>query len=220
MSTDDDDFNVRVGRIGNRGRGESFVNQVLRAARKAGHEGAYAAGRRSPRLGNSTFGRGRAAFGRGRLFAGQRRVILKARVARHRNRAFRAAPLTAHIAYLERDGVTRDGEKAHMFSAAEDRADTFAFARRSHDDRHHFRFVVAPEDAAEMTNLKASPAIWSLPAAASHSDCRYLSHPDCTFALVPWTPALDRHLGRHVSGVAKGGGGIEWSFGRRRELEI
>jgi len=40
------------------------------------------------------------------------------------------------------------------------------------------------------------------------------------FALVPWTPALDRHLGRHVSGVAKGGGGIEWSFGRKRGLEI
>jgi type IV secretory pathway VirD2 relaxase len=64
-------------------------------------------------------------------------------------------PLAAHIAYLERDGVTRDGEKAHMFSAAEDRADTIAFARRSHHDRHHFRFVVAPEDAAEMTDLKA-----------------------------------------------------------------
>jgi type IV secretory pathway VirD2 relaxase len=42
-----------------------------------------------------------------------------------------------------------------MFSAAEDRSDAAAFARRSHDDRHHFRFIVAPEDAAEMTDLKA-----------------------------------------------------------------
>jgi type IV secretory pathway VirD2 relaxase len=151
----DDEFNIRLGRIGNRGRSESFVNEVLRAARKAGHEAGYAAGRKSPRLGHSGFGRGRTAFGRSRLFAPQRRVILKARVARHKNRAFRSAPLAAHIAYLERDGVTRDGEKAHMFSAAEDRADTTAFARRSHDDRHHFRFVVAPEDAAEMTDLKA-----------------------------------------------------------------
>jgi Protein of unknown function (DUF3363) len=40
------------------------------------------------------------------------------------------------------------------------------------------------------------------------------------FALVPWTPVLDRHLGRHVAGVAKESGGIEWSFGRRRRLEI
>ena len=40
------------------------------------------------------------------------------------------------------------------------------------------------------------------------------------FALVPWTPTLEKHLGRHVSGVAKEGGGIEWGFGRRRGLEI
>jgi hypothetical protein len=40
------------------------------------------------------------------------------------------------------------------------------------------------------------------------------------FALVPWTPALDRYLGHHVAGVAKDSGGIEWSFGRRRGLEI
>jgi hypothetical protein len=40
------------------------------------------------------------------------------------------------------------------------------------------------------------------------------------FALVPWTPALERHLGRHVSGIAKDGGGIEWGFGRKRGLEI
>jgi hypothetical protein len=36
----------------------------------------------------------------------------------------------------------------------------------------------------------------------------------------PWTPTLDRHLGHHVAGVAKESGGIEWSFGRRRGLEI
>jgi hypothetical protein len=40
------------------------------------------------------------------------------------------------------------------------------------------------------------------------------------FAFVPWTPALDRHLGRLVAGVAKDSGGIEWSFGRKRGLEI
>jgi type IV secretory pathway VirD2 relaxase len=156
MNSRDEDFQVRLGRIRNRGRGESFVNQVLRAARKAGHDGSYTTGRReSPRYGHSTFGRGRAAFGRSRLFAGHRRIVVKVRVVRHRGRAFRSAPLSAHIAYLERDGVTRDGEKAHMFSAAEDRSDAAAFARRSHDDRHHFRFIVAPEDAAEMTDLKA-----------------------------------------------------------------
>jgi type IV secretory pathway VirD2 relaxase len=153
VNSRDEDFQVRLGRIRDWGGGKSFVDQVLRAARKAGHDGSYAAGRR--RHGRSTFGRGRAAFGRSRLFAGHRRVVVKARVVRHRGRAFRSAPLSAHIAYLERDGVTRDSEKAHMFNAAEDGSDAAAFARSSHDDRHHFRFIVAPEDAAEMIDLKA-----------------------------------------------------------------
>jgi hypothetical protein len=39
-------------------------------------------------------------------------------------------------------------------------------------------------------------------------------------ALVPSTPEIDRHLGRHVAGVAKESGGIEWSFGRKRGVEI
>src|SRR3546814_10532684 len=58
------------------------------------------------------------------------------------------------MSYLKRDGVTRDGEKAVMFDASSDRADDLAFADRSKDDRHHFRFIVSPEDAGEMTDLR------------------------------------------------------------------
>jgi hypothetical protein len=39
-------------------------------------------------------------------------------------------------------------------------------------------------------------------------------------ALVLWTSAFNRHLGRHIAGVAKESGGIEWLFGRKRGLEI
>jgi hypothetical protein len=46
--------------------------------------------------------------------------------------------------YLERDGVTRDGEKDRVFGAAKDRTDAMAFAGRGLNDRHHFRFVVTP----------------------------------------------------------------------------
>jgi hypothetical protein len=42
-----------------------------------------------------------------------------------------------------------------MFGATEDRTGAVAFARRGLNDRHYFRFVVTPEDAAEMTDLKA-----------------------------------------------------------------
>ena len=68
-------------------------------------------------LGRSTFGRGRIAFSRNRLFSTSRRVVVKARIARHQGRAFRSAPMSAHVAYLKREGVTRDGEKARMFDA-------------------------------------------------------------------------------------------------------
>jgi type IV secretory pathway VirD2 relaxase len=40
------------------------------------------------------------------------------------------------------------------------------------------------------------------------------------FQLVPWRPALEQHLGRHVSGVMMPAGGIEWSFGRKRGLGL
>jgi hypothetical protein len=40
------------------------------------------------------------------------------------------------------------------------------------------------------------------------------------FTLVPWSRELDRHRDRHVTGVAQESGGIEWSFGRKRGLEI
>ena len=40
------------------------------------------------------------------------------------------------------------------------------------------------------------------------------------FQLVPWTPSLETQLGRHVSGVARSDGGVDWSFGRKRGLGL
>jgi hypothetical protein len=40
------------------------------------------------------------------------------------------------------------------------------------------------------------------------------------FQLVPWRPALEQQLGRHVSGTMSPGGGVDWSFGRKRGLGI
>ena len=42
-----------------------------------------------------------------------------------------------------------------MFDAGSDQADGEAFAGRCKDDRHHFRFIVSPEDANEMADLRA-----------------------------------------------------------------
>ena len=42
-----------------------------------------------------------------------------------------------------------------MFGAESDDADPRAFAERCEEDRHHFRFIVSPEDANELSDIKA-----------------------------------------------------------------
>jgi type IV secretory pathway VirD2 relaxase len=156
MTTRDDDLRVRPGRIqhGNRGakRPQTFVGEVMRAAKKAGHVGNSF--RSSQGRSRSRFGRGRRAAVSIRLRSNARRVVMKARVVRHQGARFRSAPLPKHMAYLKREGVTRDGEDARMFDATSDTADERAFAERCEDDRHHFRFIISPEDGAELGDLK------------------------------------------------------------------
>jgi type IV secretory pathway VirD2 relaxase len=158
MATRDDDFRIRPGRIrsGTHGAGKpkSFVGQVMRAAKKAGHTGKGFGKRATSRRGSS-FGRGRQAALSLSARSPQRRVVVMTRVVRHHGQRFRAAPLSRHVAYLRRDGVTRDGQDARMFDARSDDADSRAFAERCEGDRHHFRFTVSPEDAAEMRDLRA-----------------------------------------------------------------
>ena len=82
-------------------------------------------------------------------------MLVKARVVRHAGSRFSTAPLARHIAYLERDGVTRDGKDAELFGSTDDVADGKAFAERCAGDRHHFRFIVSPEDAGELADVRA-----------------------------------------------------------------
>ena len=157
MTARDDELRVRPGKVRDGGRGggkpQSFIGQVMRAARKAGHTGpGFGGGARGRSF---AFGRGRAAAAALALRSPGRRVIVKARVARHRGTRFRAAPLAKHLSYLQREGVTRDGADARLFDAHGDEADIAGFAERCEDDRHHFRFIVSPEDAAELTDLRA-----------------------------------------------------------------
>ncbi|MER8977890.1 DUF3363 domain-containing protein [Mesorhizobium sp. M0870] len=150
----EDGFRIRPGRIRSPSaqRARPFIAQALAAAQKAGAR-ISRSGRISP--GNrSTFGRGRSASVRAnRLLTGRSRiVIIKTRLVRHHARA---APLAAHLTYLRREGVTRDGEKARLFGPEAGEVDGGAFAARCGDDRHHFRFIVSPEDAVDMADLKS-----------------------------------------------------------------
>jgi type IV secretory pathway VirD2 relaxase len=151
----DDSLHIWLGRIRDRGRGSArrakpFIARVLVAAEKAG-----GLQRRSGRRSRSgAFGRGRAAsIAAGRLMTNRTRsVAVKARVVRHRAKG---APLNAHVAYLRREGVTKDGAPGRMFDAEHDDADHRAFAERCEGDRHHFRFIVSPEDAQQLSDLRA-----------------------------------------------------------------
>ncbi len=149
----DNDLRIRPGRIGSTRvqRTRPIINQLLAATRKAGgyvtRKGTISSS------GHSRFGRGKLASAiamRG-ISNRSRNVIIKARVVR-RGRAQGA--LAAHVNYLQRDGVTRDGEKGRLFGAEGDDLDRDMFADRCTDDRHHFRFIVSPEDATLMVDLK------------------------------------------------------------------
>ena len=159
MSRDDNEFRVRPGRSRDSGaasgrRSQKLAAQVQRAANKAGHAGSRRAGLKRG-SGSGKAARGRRTVAAMRRTPGQRRVTVMARLARHNGAHHRAAPLAKHIKYLERDGVSRDGRDASMFDAQTDRADRDAFAGRCEDDRHHFRFIVSPEDAGDMADLRS-----------------------------------------------------------------
>lgn len=151
---DEEEFRPRLGKLKPRRPPKSFVGQVLASARLSGYvDGAFRRSRSGRR--GASHGRGAVAAWRAtsRLLGERgRRVIVKARVVRQR---FSVSQLRAHLAYLRREGVTKDGAPARMFDATSEDADVRTFADRAKGDRHHFRFIVSPEDATELTDLRA-----------------------------------------------------------------
>jgi hypothetical protein len=159
MTTRDDDFNPHPGRIrhGNRGarQPKNFVGGVMRAAKKSRPPRPDLQARRRDSRALDLRSGARAALSLATR-SSSRRVFVTARIAGHHGGRFRSPPLSKHVAYLKREGVTRDGAEARMFEAVSDAADTKAFAEQSEEDRHHFRFTVSPEDAGQMADLRAS----------------------------------------------------------------
>ena len=152
--SDEREFRVRPGRIRST-RAQAarpFIAQALAAAKKAG--GGVSRSGRVTSGNRSRFGRGqRASIQANRFITSRTRgAVVKARVVRH---SARSAPLGTHLDYLRREGVTRDGEKARLFGPGTEDADGRAFAERCGDDRHHFRFIVSPDDAPEMSDLRS-----------------------------------------------------------------
>jgi type IV secretory pathway VirD2 relaxase len=154
-----------------RGRPTSFVGEVQRAIRRAGgnpnrHPGTGKGGGRFNARGRGAAMaqtlKDRSAWSRDGSGARTRarRVAVKARVVKlnpqrgaARGRQFVGAKaVDAHLRYLERDGVTKDGEKGQVYSAERDVEDGRAFLDRGREDRHQFRFIVSAENGTELAD--------------------------------------------------------------------
>src|SRR5260370_36663046 len=129
---EDHELHPKLGRLKSREPAPRlFVAEAVAAAQLAGRVGrSWPA--RSP-AGHTRAGRGGVVALRAaerRLYGNRaRRVIVKARIVRPGFRA--AGAVRAHLAYLRREGVTKDGSLARMFDAVSDDADLHAFAEGS-----------------------------------------------------------------------------------------
>lgn len=137
-NTPEDSFKPRLGRIRSGGgyrRAKTYLSRIKGSIQRAG-----------PR---SRGGR-RTSAPRG--FSGARRVIVKARVVRMS--ASSKVALGKHLDYIRRESATRETDQGKVFGAYSDDVDRDVFLGKAGDDRHHFRFIVSPDDADQMKDLK------------------------------------------------------------------
>ncbi|KQX19175.1 MULTISPECIES: relaxase/mobilization nuclease RlxS [unclassified Sphingomonas] len=151
----EDAFEPRVGKMRSGGgkRARKYASRIIAAAARAG----IVTGGRNRTFDGSRIGRGasmgRLLGSRDRLAAFRgRRAVVKTRLVRLGAKGLPAA--RAHLRYIQRDGVTREGSPGTLYSAELDQAEGKAFIERCDSDRHQFRFIVSAEDGAEYPDLK------------------------------------------------------------------
>ena len=153
--SEDDEFTPRLGRQRQQSgrKARRYLGRVVGAAIRSAEKGAI----RSRRFDGSRIGRGASM---GRLLSSRdrfsglraRRAVVKTRLVRIGSKGMPAA--RAHLRYIQRDGVTREGAPGELYSADRDTADGKAFVQRCDGDRHQFRFIVSAEDGSEYPDLK------------------------------------------------------------------
>jgi len=183
MTRDDDSFRIRPGKVRDRGaprsprivrpRPKTFLAEVHQAIRRAGGNpnrpagtgkasGRFNARGRGAQIAAGLKGRNGWSRDASGVRTRSRRVAVKARIvklnpqrgATRRRQFVSGKAVDAHLRYLERDGVTRDGEKGQVYSADRDVADGPAFLDRGREDRHQFRFIVSAEEGVELSDLR------------------------------------------------------------------
>jgi type IV secretory pathway VirD2 relaxase len=148
-----DDFKPKHGRLrdSRRTRLPSFKQQVLQKAGKSGLRARWQSGHIAPHSLTRGMATGVKAAS-GLIAPGSRRVVVKARYTRMASGNLGAA--RAHLHYIQRDGVTRDGGAGQLYDREDDHADASAFLDRSETDPHQFRFIVSAEDSGRLADLK------------------------------------------------------------------
>jgi len=135
----EDDFQIRIERSksprsirGGRSHAKSFYSSVT--PKRGG-------GRSSPNKSQRSTSQ--------RTF--HRRVVVQASIKKMAG--FGAAKLKDHLKYLERDATQKDASPGKLYGSLIHDVDPESFQARCKDDRHHFRFIVSPEDAERMSDL-------------------------------------------------------------------
>jgi type IV secretory pathway VirD2 relaxase len=141
-----------IGRIARAGGDWRSASLPLGPARQSGRFNAHGRGAKLSRVGASSSGWSIDLVSGMRVRA--RRVMVKARVVKLAG-AKAASAAQAHLRYLQRDGVAREGEHGRFYSTFSDDVDGKAFLERGAGDRHQFRFIVSPEDGASFDTLKS-----------------------------------------------------------------
>jgi type IV secretory pathway VirD2 relaxase len=156
----DDDFEPRLGRLRALGstKAKSYLSRVLRSAMLAS-AGRFGKASRQSKFTGARIGKG---AGVGRVLAARdhlsayrsRRVIVKFSIPKLAGKGVAAA--RAHMRYVQRDGVAREGLPGTLYGPDTDHADGRAFIDRAEagEDARQFRFIVSPEDGAEYEDLK------------------------------------------------------------------
>lgn len=90
-------------------------------------------------------------------FSSGQRVVVKARYVKHKAGSIKAgggaASLRDHLKYVSRNEAGKDGEKAVLFNAQEDGLDRKGFLELCQNDRHHWRFIISPENGHQIEDF-------------------------------------------------------------------
>ncbi|MEE9454645.1 MAG: DUF3363 domain-containing protein [Paracoccaceae bacterium] len=154
-----DIFNPKPGRVRNLGgaRAKTYINRVLRQISAAG-KSSFGTGNSSRAFSGTRIGRGNDALRHrraGHSFGpSYRRVVIKTRIVKFGGGGNKSGAASTHLRYIQRDGVSKESEPGQLYNATHDEEDRKDFLERSEGDRRQFRFIVSPEDATELADLK------------------------------------------------------------------